>query len=69
LLVTFAREGQRAHCQIYQDGDKALKDALVMLLMMDELRVGDHLIVQRSPNLINRGAGGRDASAPFSRFL
>jgi hypothetical protein len=29
------------------DGDKALKGALIMLLMMDELRVGDHLTVQR----------------------
>jgi hypothetical protein len=47
LLVTFAREGEAEHFQIYEDGDKALKGALIMLLMMDELRVGDHLTVQR----------------------
>jgi hypothetical protein len=47
LLVTFAREGQPEHFQIYRDGDKALKGALIMLLMMDELRVGDNLTVQR----------------------
>jgi hypothetical protein len=47
LLVTFSREGEAEHFQIYEDGDKALKGALIMLLMMDELRVGDHLTVQR----------------------
>jgi hypothetical protein len=47
LFVTFSREGEAEHFQIYQDGEKALKGALIMLLMMDELRVGDHLTVQR----------------------
>jgi purine-nucleoside phosphorylase len=47
LLVTFSREGEAEHFQIYENGDKALKGALIMLMMMDELRVGDHLTVQR----------------------
>ena len=47
LFVTFFREGEPEHFQIYQDGDKALKGALIMLLMMDELRDGDRLTVQR----------------------
>jgi hypothetical protein len=47
LLVTFSRAGEAEHFQIYQDGDKALKGALIMLLMMDELRDGDRLTVQR----------------------
>jgi hypothetical protein len=38
--------GEAEHFQIYKDGEKALKGAL-MLLMMDELRAGDHLTVQQ----------------------
>lgn len=57
LLVTFAREGENEHMQICEDGDKALKAAMLMLLMQDALRAGDSLTVSwhRSPNLIEQG--------------
>jgi hypothetical protein len=38
LLVSFAREGQPEHFQIYQDDDKALKGALILLLMIEPNR-------------------------------
>jgi hypothetical protein len=47
LLVTFQREGEQDTWEIYTRGDEALKGALIMMLMMDELRVGDCLIVER----------------------
>jgi len=57
LLVTFSREGDNEHMQICEDGDKALKAAMVLLAMQDALRAGDAITVawHRRPTLIDQG--------------
>ena len=59
LLVTFSREGENEEVQIALTGEKALTAALVMLMLRDELRVGDCLTVRPNEltNLLERGRG------------
>ena len=59
LLVTFSRQGENEEVQIALTGEKALTAALVMLMLRDELRVGDCLTVRphELTNLLERGRG------------
>jgi len=59
LLVTFSRQGENEEVQIALTGEKALTAALVMLMLRDELRVGDSLTVRPNEltNLLERGRG------------
>jgi hypothetical protein len=57
LLVTFSREGETELMQTCENGDRALKAALIMLAQQDALRAGDKITVEwhRRPTLIEQG--------------
>ena len=48
FTVTFIRNDEEVDSRVARDGEKALKIALLMLAMLDELQAGDTLVVKEA---------------------